>query len=167
VAVAINKIAAAPGVSQIVNAAFLSKNRGVLADPDTELTDARMTFVLADQRVTTHDLTVRSSDYGITGDGWFDLDNNIGMSMDIQLTVGLSVSLPVYVKGKPPAVLVVPDIPKLAERIAMGAISVPGKIIEGGVSGLNTLMGRGSSGSGSGSGSSIPNPLNKLKGLIP
>ena len=164
VAIAINKIAAAPGVNQIVNAAFLSKNRGVLADPDTELTDARMTFVLADERVTTHDLTVRSADYGIAGDGWFDLANNISMSMDIQLTVGLSVTLPVYVKGRPPVIIVVPDIPKLAERIALGAISVPGRIIKGGVSGLNSLMGKGSSESEK---SSIPNPLEKLKGLIP
>ena len=35
VAVAINKIASAPGVSQIVNATFLSDHRGMLADPDT------------------------------------------------------------------------------------------------------------------------------------
>ncbi len=164
VAVAINKIAAAPGVSQIISAAFMSDHRGMLADPDTELKDARLTFVLANQRITTHDLTITSSDYQITGDGWFDFDRNISMSMDIQLTVGLSVTLPIYVRGKSPVILVVPDIPKLAERIAMGAISVPGRIIQGGVSGLNTLMGKGSSGS---SGPSIPNPLDKLKGWIP
>lgn len=173
VALAINKIAEAPGVNQIVNATFMSDHRGMLADPDTELKDARMTFVLADQRITTHDLTVKSRDYSITGDGWFDLDNDIGMSMDITLTFGLSVSLPVYVRGRAPVLIVIPDIPKLAERIAMGAISVPGKIIRGGVSGLNSLIGGKSSGSsgspgssGSG-GSSIPNPLDKLKGLLP
>ncbi len=164
VAIAINKIAAAPGVSQIINATFMSDHQGMLADPDTELKDARMTFVLANERITTHDLTVRSSDYGINGDGWFDLDHNISMSLDIQLTFGLSVTLPIYVRGQAPVVLVVPDIPKLAERIALGAISVPGKIIQGGVSGLNSLIGGGSSGSG---GSSIPNPLDKLKGWLP
>jgi uncharacterized protein involved in outer membrane biogenesis len=163
VAVAIDKIASAPGVSQIVNATFLSDHRGMLADPDTEVKYARSTFVLASQRFTTHDLTVNSDDYGITGDGWFDLDNNISMSMDIRLTFGLSVTIPVYVTGHTPVVVVVPDIPKLAERIALGALSVPGEIIRGGVNGLSNLIGGSSS-----SGSRTPsNPLDKLKGLLP
>jgi uncharacterized protein involved in outer membrane biogenesis len=85
VAIAINKIASAPGVSQIVNATFMSDHRGMLADPDTELKYARSTFALANQRITTHDLVVKSDDCGISGDGWFDLDNNISMSMDISL----------------------------------------------------------------------------------
>ena len=163
VAVAIDKIASAPGVSQIVNATFLSDHRGMLADPDTEVKYARSTFVLANQRFTTHDLTVDSDDYGITGDGWFDLDNNISMSMDIRLTFGLSVTIPVYVTGHTPVVVVVPDIPKLAERIALGALSVPGQIIRGGVNDLSNLLGGSSS-----SGSRTPsNPLDKLKGLLP
>ena len=87
------------------------------------------------------------------------------MSMDIQLTFGLAVTIPVYVTGHTPVVVVVPDIPKLAEPIALGALSVPGRIIQGGVNGLSTLIGGGSS-----SGSSIPpssNPLDVLKGLLP
>lgn len=165
VAIAINKIASAPGVSQIVNATFLSDHRGMLADPDTELQDARSTFVLANQRITTHDLVVKSNDYGITGDGWFDLDDNISMSMDIQLTFGLSVTIPVYVTGHTPVLVVVPDIPKLAERIALGALSVPGRIISGGVNALSNLLGGGGS-----SGTRTPsssNPFDKLKGLLP
>jgi hypothetical protein len=165
VAVAIDKIASAPGVNQIVNATFRSDHRGMLADPDTEVKYARSTFVVASQRITTHDLIVKSDDYGITGDGWFDFDNNISMSMDIQLTFGLSVTIPVYVTGHTPVVVVVPDIPKLAERIALGALSVPGRIIRGGVNGLSNLIGGGSS-----SGSRTPsssNPLGKLKGLLP
>jgi uncharacterized protein involved in outer membrane biogenesis len=165
VAVAIDKIASAPGVSQIVNATFMSDHRGMLADPDTQLKYARSTFVVASQRITTHDLFVKSDDYGITGDGWFDFDNNISMSMDIQLTFGLSVTIPVYVTGHTPVVVVVPDIPKLAERITLGALSVPGRIIQGGVNGLSTLIGGGSS-----SGSRTPsssNPLDVLKGLLP
>ena len=165
VAVAINKIASAPGVSQIVNATFMSDHSGMLADPDTELEEARSTFVIASQRITTHDLTVKSKDYALAGDGWFDFDNNISMSIDIKLTFGLSVTIPIYVTGHTPVLVVVPDIPKLAERIAMGAISVPGRIIEGGVSGFNSLIGRSTPNSrntpSSGSG-----PLDKLKGLF-
>jgi hypothetical protein len=165
VAVAIDKIASAPGVSQIVNATFMSDHRGMLADPDTEVKYARSTFVVDSQRITTHDLIVKSDDYGITGDGWFDFDNNISMTMDIQLTFGLSVTIPVYVTGHTPEVIVVPDIPKLAERIALGALSLPGRIIQGGVNGLSTLIGGGSS-----FGSRTPsssNPLDVLKGLLP
>ena len=165
VAVAIDKIASAPGVSQIVNATFRSDHRGMLADPDTQLKYVRSTFALASQRITTHDLVVKSDDYGITGDGWFDFDNNLSMSMDIQLTFGLSVTIPVYVTGHTPVVVVVPDIPKLAERIALGALTVPGRIIRGGVNGLSNLIGGGSS-SGSGAPSSS-NPLDELKGLLP
>jgi hypothetical protein len=108
---------------------------------------------------------VRSDDYGITGDGWFDFDNNISMSMDLQLTFGLSVTIPVYVTGHTPVVVVMPDIPKLAERIALDALSVPGRVIRGGVNGLSDLIGGGSS-----SRTRTPsnsNPLNKLKGLLP
>jgi hypothetical protein len=87
------------------------------------------------------------------------------MSMDIQLTFGLSVTIPVYVTGHTPVLVVVPDIPKLAERIALGALRVPGRIISGGVNALGNLIGRGGS-----SGSRTPsssNPFDKLKGLLP
>jgi hypothetical protein len=55
------------------------------------------------------------------------------------------VTIPVYATGHTPVVVVVPDIPKLAERIALGALSVPGRIIRGGVNGLSNLIGGGSS----------------------
>jgi len=166
VAIAINKIAAAPGVSQIVNATFMSDHSGMLADPDTELQNAQSTFVIVNQRVTTHDLAVKSTDYALAGDGWFDFDNNISMSMDIKLTFGLSVTIPVYITGRPPLIVVVPDIPKLAERIAMGAISVPGKIIEGGVSGFNSLIGRSTPAARNTPSSGGSGPLDKLKGFF-
>ncbi|HKN01519.1 MAG TPA: AsmA-like C-terminal region-containing protein [Candidatus Binataceae bacterium] len=140
VSAAINQIASAPGVSQLVNATFRSNHQGMLADPDTELRDARMTFVLGQERITTHDLTVKSADYGMAGDGWVDMDNNISMVIDIQLTFGLSVTIPVYVRGRVPYVIVVPDIPKLAERIAMGAINTPGRVIRGGINSLKNLL---------------------------
>jgi uncharacterized protein involved in outer membrane biogenesis len=165
VADAINAVAAAPGVSQLVNVAFMSSHHGMLVDPNTELDAASMTFVLAGPRVTTHDLYARSTDYTIRGDGWFDTDKNIDMSGDIQLSLGLKVAIPVTVIGKIPAVIVLPDVPVLAGRIAMGAISTPANVIRGGVNAVGSLVGAGSS-SGS-SLPSIPNPLDSLKKLIP
>jgi len=170
VALAINGVAGAPGVSQLLNATFMSSHSGLLADPDTELTNANLSFVLSGPRVTTHDLTVQSQFYGITGDGWFDMDKNIDMDSDIQLTFGLSVAIPVWIKGQLPAVIVLPNLPKLTERIAMGAISAPGRIIKGGMNAVGSIFGSGSSNpppSGAAQPSSIPNPFKALKSLIP
>ena len=164
VADALNAVAKAPGVSQIVNVAFMSSHHGLLVDPDTELQTASMTFQQVGPRFTTHDLFAQSPDYAITGDGWFDMDKNIGMNSDIRLALGLQVAIPVYVTGKLPAVLVLPDVPTLAERIAMGAINTPGNIIRGGVNAVGSLVGSPSAGS---SIPSIPNPINALKKLWP
>ena len=164
VADAINAVASAPGISQIMNVAFMSSHHGLLMDPDTELQAASMSFQLAGPRFTTHDLFARSPDYQITGDGWFDMDKNVDMKADIQLSLGLKVAIPVTVTGKLPGVRVLPDAPQLAERVAMGAINTPGNIIRGGVNAVGSVIGGGSS---KGNTSSIPNPINMFKKLIP
>jgi uncharacterized protein involved in outer membrane biogenesis len=164
VADAINAVAAAPGVSQLMNVAFMSSHHGLLMDPDTELQAASMSFQLVGPRFTTHDLYAESPDYRIAGDGWFDMDKNVNMKGDIQLTLGLSVAIPVTVTGTLPGVRVLPDAPELAERIAMGAINTPGNIIRGGVNAVGSLIGGGNS---KGNTPSIPNPINVFKKFLP
>jgi hypothetical protein len=164
VADALNAVAAAPGVSQLVNVAFRSSHHGLLVDPDTELQSASMSFQQVGPHFTTHDLVAQSPDYTITGDGWFDMDKNIDMNADIRLALGLEVAIPVTVSGKLPAVRVLPDMPALAERVAMGAINTPGNIIRGGVNAVGSLVGSPSAGS---SIPSIPNPINTLKKFLP
>jgi uncharacterized protein involved in outer membrane biogenesis len=164
VADALNAIASAPGVSQLVNVAFRSNHRGLLVDPDTELQSARMSFQQVGPRFTTHDLYAQSPDYTITGDGWFDMDKHVDMAAEIQLALGLQVAIPVTVMGQLPRVLVLPDAPKLAERVAMGAINTPGNIIRGGVNAVGSIVGAPSAGSAI---PSIPNPINALKKLLP
>lgn len=166
VADAINAVAAAPGVSQLMNVAFMSSHHGLLMDPDTELQAASMSFQLAGPRFTTHDFYAQSPDYRINGEGWFDMDKNIDMSGDIQLSLGLQVAIPVTVSGKLPGLSVLPDVPQLAERVAMGAINTPGNIIRGGVNAVGNLIGGGGT-SGKTTSSSIPNPINMLKKFIP
>jgi hypothetical protein len=166
VADAINAVASAPGISQIMNVAFMSSHHGLLMDPDTELQAASMSFQLAGPRFTTHDLFARSPDYQITGDGWFDMDKNVDTKADIQLSLGLKVAIPVTVTGKLPGVTVLPDAPQLAERIAMGAINTPGNIIRGGVNAVGGFIG-GATSKGNTPSSSIPNPINMFKKLIP
>jgi hypothetical protein len=162
VADALNAVASAPGVSQIVNVAFMSSHHGLLVDPNTELQSASMSFQQVGPRFTTHDLFAQSPDYAITGDGWFDMDKNMDMSGDIRLALGLQVAIPVTVSGKLPGVRVLPDMPTLAERVAMGAINTPGNIIRGGVNAVGSVVGAPSAGS---SIPSIPNPINALKKL--
>jgi hypothetical protein len=79
--------------------------------------------------------------YQISGAGWFDFDKNINMSGDIELTLGLSAAIPVVVIGRYPELLVLPDIPKLAERTAFGIVATPGNIIRGGVNAVGHALG--------------------------
>jgi uncharacterized protein involved in outer membrane biogenesis len=141
VAIALNKIAAAPVVSQLVSVAFRSSHAELFSNTSTDLRQASMTFDLSHQRITTNDLLVQSPDYQITGAGWFDLDKNINMSGDIKLTLGLSAAIPVMVMGRYPALLVLPDIPKLAERTAIGVVSAPINILKGGASAVGSVFG--------------------------
>ena len=164
VADALNAVAAAPGVSQLVNVAFMSSHHGLLVDPNTELQAASMSFQQTGPRFTTHDLYAQSPDYAITGDGWFDMDKNIDMKSDIRLTLGLQVAIPVTVSGTLPGVRVLPDVPTLAERVAMGAINTPGNIIRGGVNAVGSVVGAPAAGS---SIPSIPNPFSALKKYLP
>jgi hypothetical protein len=71
------------------------------------------------------------------------------------------------VAGELPVPIVLPNIPRLAERIAMGALAVPGKIIRGGVKGLGTLFGGSKSAGGSGSGPGSSGISSPLKNLLP
>ncbi len=164
VADAINAVAAAPGVSQIVKVAFSPSHHGLLVDPDTELNSASMSFQLVGTRFTTHDLRATSPDYGIRGDGWFDMDKNLAMEADITLSFGVQIAIPVSVSGKLPGVHVLPDLPMLAERVAVGTITAPGRIIQSGVSAVGTLIRGGSSTGSRSNSSSLPNPLNTVKG---
>src|SRR5882762_814005 len=166
VADAINAVASAPGISQIMNVAFMSSHHGLLMDPDTELQAASLSFQLAGPRFTTHDLFARSPDYQINGNRWLDMDKNVDMNADIQLSLGMKVAIPATVTGKLPGVRVLPDAPKLAERVAMGAINTPGNIIRGGVNAVGGFIG-GATSKGNTPSSSIPNPINMFKKLIP
>jgi len=141
VAIALNRIAAAPVVSQLVSVAFRTSHQGLFADSNTDLSQASMTFNLNGTRVSTNDLLVQSPEYQITGAGWFDFDKNIDMSGDIKLTLGLSAAIPVVVMGKYPALLVLPNIPKLAERTAVGVVSAPINIIKGGAGAVGGVLG--------------------------
>jgi len=167
VAVALNKVAGAPGVSQLITDVFRSSNERLFGDPDTELDQAGMTFTMSGGRVTTHDLTIQSRDYGITADGWFDLKKRLNMTAEITLVRGLDVAIPVVVAGELPVPIVLPNIPRLAERIAMGALAVPGRIIRGGANGLGTLFGGSRSSGSSGSGSGSGGILSPLKNFLP
>jgi uncharacterized protein involved in outer membrane biogenesis len=141
VAIALNKIAAAPVVSQLISVAFRSNHADLFAQSSTDLNQMSMTYSLYGQRVSTNDLLVQSPDYQITGAGWFDFDKNINMTGDIKLTLGLPAAIPVVVMGKYPNLLVLPNIPKLAERTAIGVVTAPINIIRGGANAVGNILG--------------------------
>jgi uncharacterized protein involved in outer membrane biogenesis len=141
VAVALNKIAAAPVVSQLVSVAFRTSHQGLFTSSSTDLSQTSMSFTLDRQRVTTNDLLVQTPNYQITGAGWFDFDKNIDMAGDIKLPLGISAAIPVMVMGKYPDLLVLPNIPKLAERAAIGVVNAPVNIIKGGANAVGSVMG--------------------------
>jgi hypothetical protein len=191
VADALNAVAKAPGVSQIMTVAFMSSHHGLLVDPDTELQSASMSFQQVGPRFTTHDLFAQSPDYAITGDGWFDMDKNINMEAHVILTPQLSkeiiaekhnvvyltdkereVVIPMLVSGHLPKPVVVPDLAELAQRATTQLIQKQGAQALGKLLGkkgknLNIPFLNDGGGSGNGGNSNPPsNPLDQLKGLF-
>ena len=50
-------------------------------------------LVLADPRITSHDIKVQTQDYNLLGDGWFDMDKNIDLAARIVLSPQFSKEL--------------------------------------------------------------------------
>jgi len=141
VGVTLNEIAAAPVVGQLISVAFRSSHQALLSASDTDLSRMSIDFNINGARVSTNALLVKSPDYQITGAGWFDFDRNVDMSGDIKLTLGLSAAIPVVVMGRYPELLVLPNIPKLAERTAIGVMTALANIIRGGADALGNALG--------------------------
>jgi len=135
---------------------------------------------------------VQTPDYGMIGDGWFDMDKNIEMSSHVLLTPQLSkeiiaekhnvayltnrdreVDIPMIVRGKLPKPAVLPNIADLAQRASTHLIEergqqALGKLLGKKGKGLNIPFLPNGGGAGSASGNSNPpnNPLDQLKGLF-
>jgi uncharacterized protein involved in outer membrane biogenesis len=172
VATALQKANKVPGIGALLPTSLVANHPELFRNPNTDIDQADLTFVLQGPRITTHDLTVRAVDYSMLGDGWFDLDKRIDMAAHILLSQQFSsewhadkknivylenqnaqVEIPLRIIGELPKPRVVPDVGDLAQRAAAQAMKQKGRGFLGKLfgkkGGLGRLFGGGSAGDGS------------------
>jgi AsmA-like C-terminal region/AsmA family len=179
VASALKKIDNVPGIGSLLPMSVVARHPELFKNPDTDIDQADLSFVLEGPKITTHDLTVKAVDYSMLGDGWFDLDKRIDMGARILLSQQFSselradkqnvvylqnknqqVEIPLRITGELPKPRITPDVGDIAQRAASQAAQQKGKQLLGKFLGkkggaLGGLLGGGSSGDGStGDGSS-------------
>ncbi|MGH8012269.1 MAG: AsmA family protein [Candidatus Binataceae bacterium] len=141
VAQALNKVNDLPGIGALIPATVINAHPELFKNPDTDLQNASLSYVLQGPRITSHNINVRTPDYSILGDGWFDLNKQIDMTAQILLTRALSneivaakknvvfitnqdqqIDVPLRITGQLPKPLVTPDVQTLARRAASHAV---------------------------------------------
>jgi hypothetical protein len=109
--------------------------------PDTIIRDLNATFTISAGVVQLSELRVLADVFSLTSQGSVGLDGQLNLRATISFDPELSnsitnrvlemkpllnkdgrLSIPLLVKGKPPAVAVVPDVTDLAQRAAVGTI---------------------------------------------
>ena len=181
-----------PGIGDLVPPSVMERHPELFDSPDTDIESAELTFVLRGTRITSHDLAVQTADYGMTGDGWFDMDKNIDMGARVVLTPQLSkeiiaekhnvvyladknrqIVIPMTVSGRLPKPRVLPDIAELAQRASSRLVEQQGtealgKLLgkKGKKLGIPFLEDGGGPSNGGGNGKPSSNPLDQLKGLF-
>ncbi|MBF6568465.1 MAG: AsmA family protein [Candidatus Binataceae bacterium] len=189
-ATALKKVDHIPGIGALLPMPVIARHPELFKNPNTDIDQAKLSFVIEGPRITTHDLTVAASDYQALGEGWFDLNKQIDMAIRLLLTPQFSseirankknvvylqnqngqVAIPLRIVGQLPRPAVVPDVADLAQRAAAQAIQQKGQKAIGkflGKNGLGGIFGGGNAGGGTApQGSPTPsNPLNKFKGLF-
>jgi uncharacterized protein involved in outer membrane biogenesis len=175
---AMKKIHGLPAIGDLVPPDVVARHPELFASPDTDIQAASLSFTLQGERIVSHDIDIRSPDYRLTGDGWFDMDKNIDLSARILLSKQLSdelearkrnvvylanrdgeVQIPLRVTGALPKPLVVPDIGAMANTAGKQAVQrEAGKF-------LGRFLGGSKKRSGPGA-TPAPNPLAPLERLF-
>ncbi len=185
-ATGLKKVDKVPGIGKLIPDSVVNNHPEMFKNPNTDIELASLSFKIAGPRITSHDLIVKTADYSLAGDGWFDMDKNIDMNARILLTKQLTreiveqkqavvfvtnrdkqVDIPLKITGQLPKPTVVPDVSEIAQRAGQRAIEQKGQEALGkflGNKGIGKYLGGGSGGSG-GSGNPPPskNPLDQLK----
>jgi uncharacterized protein involved in outer membrane biogenesis len=186
---ALKKIPKIPGVGQIISPEIIARHPELFNDPDTDIQTLSLTFQLQGPRIITHDLNVQTVDYGMLGDGWFDMDKNIDLAATITLARGFTqdlisqqknivfvtnnngeVNIPLQIVGQLPKPKVIPNVGELAQQAGTRAVESRGQQAINkflGNKGLGKFLGGGDNGgnnNGNGNGNNPPpNPLDQLK----
>jgi uncharacterized protein involved in outer membrane biogenesis len=186
---ALKKIPNIPGVGQIISPAIVARHPELFSNPDTDIQTLSLTFQLQGPRIITHDLNVQTVDYGMLGDGWFDMDKNIDLAATIILARGFTqdlisqqknivfvtnnngeVNIPLQIIGQLPKPKVIPNVGQLAQQAGSRAVESRGQEAINkflGKKGLGKFLGGGDNNgnnNGNGNGNNPPpNPLDQLK----
>ncbi len=182
---ALKKVQKLPAIGDLVPEAVVKNHPELFSNPDTDIQLASLSFVLADARITSHDIKVQTVDYNLLGDGWFDLDKNIDLAARIVLSPQFSkelieqkkavafiankdgqIDIPLQIVGQLPKPKVLPDVTELANRAGSNAVQAQGQKYLGKIFGKKGLPGGlgkflggdsgGNNGSGNGSGGGAP-----------
>ena len=181
-----------PVIGSLVPQPIANNHPELFRNPDTDFQQLGLTFVIQGPRIRTHDLVMKTADYAMNGDGWFDMDKNVDLTARILLTQQLTneiiaqkknvvyvtnnsgqIDIPLRITGQLPKLIVVPDIGDLAQRAGQRAVEQQGQRALGklmGNKGLGAFLGGGgnpNAGKGGSGGNNQPaNPLDQLKGLF-
>ncbi len=186
---ALKKIPDLPGVGKIISPQIVARHPELFSDPDTDIQKLSLTFQLQGPRIITHDLNVQTADYGLLGDGWFDMDKNIDLAATITLERGFTqdlisqqknivfvtnnngeVNIPLQIVGQLPKPRVIPNVSQLAQQAGSRAVESKGqeainKFLQ--KKGLGKFLGGDNGGNNNGGGNNPPpNPLDQLKKLF-
>jgi len=181
-----------PVIGSLVPQSIANNHPELFNSPDTDFQQLGLTFTIQGPRISTNDLVMKTADYAMNGDGWFDMDKNIDLTARILLTKQLTdeiiaqkknvvyvtnsdgqIDIPLRITGQLPKPSVLPDIGELAQRASQRAVQEQaqkglGKVL--GNKGLGGFLGGGggggSGGNNNGGNNQGGNPLNQLKGLF-
>ncbi|HXW84977.1 MAG TPA: AsmA-like C-terminal region-containing protein, partial [Candidatus Binataceae bacterium] len=142
----LKKVNNLPGIGSLIPAPVVANHPELFKNPDTDIDHMSLSFVLHGARVTSNDIVVKSQDYTVLGDGWFELNKRLNMSVKLQLSPPFSrelvqqkkaigyltnrsgqVDVPMQISGTLPKPLVVPDVAELAQRAATHAVESQGQ----------------------------------------
>ncbi|MGA9725716.1 MAG: AsmA-like C-terminal region-containing protein, partial [Candidatus Binatus sp.] len=157
---ALKKVQHLPAIGNLVPDAVVQNHPELFSNPDTDIQLASLSFVLADTRITSHDVKVQTVDYNLLGDGWFDMDKNIDLAARIVLSPQFSkelieqkkevafvanqdgqIDVPLQVVGQLPKPQVLPNVTELAQRAGTNAVGSQGQKYIGKVFGKKGLPG--------------------------
>ena len=184
---ALKKIPKLPAIGDLISPAMVARHPELFSDPDTDIQTLSLTFELQGPRIITHDLKVQTADYGMLGDGWFDMDKNIDLAATIILSPRFTqdlvnerrnivyvtnsqgeVDIPLQIAGQLPKPRVIPNVSQLVQQASTRAVETQGqqainKFLQ--KKGLGGLLG-GGNGNNNGGNNPPQNPLDQLKKLF-
>ena len=187
---AIKKINNLPAIGTLFTPSVVARHPALFSSPDTDLKLVRMSYVMTGPRMTTHDLTVQSDDYSMAGEGWFDMDKNVDLSVHVLMSrqfssdlqaekknvaylenQGGQIEIPLLIRGTLPHPSIQPDVQVLAQRAASQAVQQQGGRLLNrylGNKGLGKYLGGGGASPSGGTPANPPstNPLSPLENLF-